>query len=224
MKSSSIPSTQPICDSPSDSPDLSTSTNSELTKSLRKVRLAKKSPSKSSKDTSWEEDESDKVVEEESSPNKEISSAPKAGTEVFDFTDDEDIPLSNIDLDVFETGNSEGGQLMINIPEPQPTLDHELSKLPATSKISPTKSAARKFDTVSPQILSASDAMAAVSALQLSPNSVSESGGEKYNGEVLSDDTDNSAKTPASFSEKAKLAKRKKRRVHESDGGMKLSH
>merc|ERR550519_3057044 len=155
-----------------------------------------------------------------SSPNKEISGGAKVGTEVFDFTDDEDIPLSNIDLDVFESGSSEGGQLMINIPEPQPTLDHELSKMSSsTSKISPTKSAARKFDTVSPQILSASDAMAAVSALQLSPNSMKESGGEKYNGEVMSDDTDNSARTPANFSEKGKLVGRKKRRMQESDGG-----
>ena len=226
FKPTPTPTTQPICDSPSASPDtLAAPSNSDLTKSLRKVRrLSKKSPSKSSKDTSWEEEGSDKSdkVEEDSSPNKELSGGPKAGTEVFDFTDDEDIPLSNIDLEVFEAGNSEGGQLMINIPEPQPTLDHELSKLPSSSKISPTKLAARKLDIVSPQILSASDAMAAVSALQLSPNSVSESGGEKYNGELLSDDTDSSLKTPLTFSEKAKLAKRKKRRVHESDGGKML--
>ena len=221
VKSSSPPTIQPICDSPPASPSPNTPPKSELTKSLRKVRLAKKSPSKSSKETSWEEDaSSDKSekAEEDSSPSKDLS-GPKAGTEVFDFTDDEDIPLSNIDLEVFEAGSSEGGQLMINIPEPQPTLDHELSKLPSTSKISPTKLASRKLDIVSPQILSASDAMAAVSALQLSPSSVTESGGDKYNGEVMSDDTDNSLKTPLTFSEKAKFAKRKKRRMQESDGG-----
>ena len=243
MKSSASPTTQPICDSPSNWPDAATppTSQSDLTKSLRKVRLAKKSPSKPSKDkdSSLEEDWSDKVevdeedeVDEEeeeeeeradnnSSPNKEISGGTKAGTEVFDFTDDEDIPLSNIDLDVFESGSSEGGQLMINIPEPQPTLDHELSKMSSSSssKISPTKVAGRKFDTVSPQILSASDAMAAVSALQLSPSSMKESGGEKGEGEVMSDDTDNSARTPANFSEKGKLSGRKKRRMQESDGG-----
>ena len=100
-----------------------------------------------------------------------------------------------------------------------PAMPPELSKLPSTSKISPTKLASRKLDIVSPQILSASDAMAAVSALQLSPSSVTESGGDKYNGEVMSDDTDNSLKTPLTFSEKAKFAKRKKRRMQESDGG-----
>ena len=226
------PLTQPICDSPAPPtpPPLS---QSDLTKSLRKVRLAKKSPAKPPKDkddSSLEEDWSDKMeVEEEtaeraesnSSPSKEISGGNKAGTEVFDFTDDEDIPLSNIDLDVFESGgSSEGGQLMINIPEPQPTLDHELSKLSSSSsKISPTKSAGRKFAPVSPQVLSARDAMAAVAALQLSPHSLNESGGEKYNGEVMSDDTDNSARTPANFSEKGKLGGRKKRRMQESDGG-----
>ena len=203
---------------PSDQ-EQSSSSNSELTKSLRKVRLSKKSPSKTpNKDKSWEEDQSEEESvnnrsKSSSSPVKDSASQlPKAGTEVFDFTDEEDLPLSNIDLDVLDAANTNGDSLQISIPEePQPTLDHELSHL--TPKTSPAKSKMR-FE-VSPQILSVSDAVAAVAALQVSPKQM------KMNGEAaLSDDTDNSVN--AHNKGQGKVAKRKKRRVTESDEGERI--
>ena len=73
---------------------------------------------------------------------------------------------------------------------------------------------------MSPQILTAMDAVAAVQALQISPVALPAVPMVKLNGDVMSDDTDNSVsvKTMQS-SEKGKMVKRKKRRVPESDGG-----
>merc|ERR1719328_687065 len=63
----------------------------------------------------------DEQLEEPVKTFKDLpSSIPKAGTEVFDFTDEEDLPLSNIDLDVLDAANSNGdSNLQITIPEPQ---------------------------------------------------------------------------------------------------------
>merc|ERR1711892_994991 len=132
-------------------------------------------------------------------------------------TDDEDIPLSNIDLDVLNAANAEDTPLQISIPEPTASFIHELNQM--TPKPSPSKLLSRRFE-VSPQILTAMDAVAAVQALQISPVALPAVPMVKLNGDVMSDDTDNSVsvKTMQS-SEKGKMVKRKKRRVPESDGG-----
>ena len=214
----------------------SIASSSELTKSLRKARPFKKSPSKTPcKDKSWEEDPASEGDQEESvmdeartspSPAKDLpSSVPKVGPDVFDFTDEEDLPLSNIDLDVLDA--SDKSCQKSGVPEPQPTLDHELSGL-SSSKSSPNKLPRRPQ--VAPQILSVTDAVAAVAALQVGFDDIKEDLKEdedaddvKMNGEAGSDgDTDNSTSNGRSshFSEKAKVSvKRKKRRVTESDDG-----
>ena len=198
------------------------SSSSELTKSLRNIRRAKKSPSKTpSKDKSFEGDQEqeDTNMKQSSSPLKEPQ---KLGTEVFDFTDEEDLPLSNIDLDVLDAASGNDGSLAINIPEPQPTLVHELSQL--TPKTSPSKHISRRFE-VSPQILTVVDAVAACAALQVGSKESIEAVTEapdniKMNGDTLSDDTDTSVNVKSSqMPEKGKVAKRKKRRITESDGG-----
>ena len=96
-----------------------------------------------------------------------------------------------------------------------------------TPRQSPTKSVARRLvQDVSPQVLTAMDAIAAVQALQQSPpGSRQDLPVVKLNGDVMSDDTDNSVGLKALLSvEKAKSTKRKKRRVPESDGGKQLKH
>ena len=145
-----------------------------------------------------------------------MSSLPKAGTEVFDFTDEEDLPLSNIDLDVLDPNNVNGGSLQLNLSEPQPTLVHEVSQM--TPKTSPSKHMSRRFE-VSPQILTVGDAVAAVAAVQTSPRAGEVGDEVKMNGDGgLSDDTDTSVRQ-SHVPEKGKVAKRKKRRMTDSDGG-----
>ena len=217
------------------------SLSSELTKSLRKARPFKKSPSKIlSKDKSWEEDpaseEEDQMMDgSASSPVKELSSSvPKTGPDVFDFTDEEDLPLSNIDMDVLDAASDKTSHKIsaVEMEEPQPTLDHELSHLsPQSTKSSPNKLSRHRVLDVSPQILSVTDAVAAVAALQVGLDDIKEDIKEdiedgddvKMNGEAGSDgDTDNSTSNgrTSQFSEKAKVSvKRKKRRVAESDEG-----
>eukprot|EP00092_Neocalanus_flemingeri_P008454 GFUD01009110.1.p1 GENE.GFUD01009110.1~~GFUD01009110.1.p1 ORF type:complete len:2320 (+),score=595.04 GFUD01009110.1:230-7189(+) len=217
--------------------------NSDLTKSLRRVRLAKKSPTKTPIKEKWEHRDLSPTSMEISSPTKlssddlvpqtptltsplmqvtstphaELTSAQKAGTEVFDFTDDEDIPLSNIDLDVLNAANTESTPLQISIPEPTASFIHELNQM--TPKPSPSKLLSKRFE-VSPQILTAMDAVAAVQALQTSPVSAPAVPMVKLNGDVMSDDTDTSVSIKTMQpTEKGKLTKRKKRRVPESDGG-----
>ena len=224
--------------SPKDATEQSLS--SELTKSLRKARPFKKSPSKIlSKEKSWEEDpvsEEEQLMDESSSsPAKELSSSvPKAGPDVFEFTDEEDLPLSNIDMDVLDAASDKTSHKISagDMEEPQPTLDHELSQLsPQSTKSSPNKLSRHKGLDVSPQILSVTDAVAAVAALQVGLDNIKEDIKEdiddgddvKMNGEAGSDgDTDNSTSNgrTSQFSEKAKVSvKRKKRRVAESDEG-----
>ena len=185
--------------------------NPELTKSLRKVRLKRNSPTKSLIKEKWEpnrdpspgpEDGESGAASSATSP-RVSAGGDKAGTEVFDFTDDEDIPLSNIDLDVLD-GAEETAAV-------EPTLDHELSQL--TPKPSPMKGAGRRLE-VSPQILTALDAVAAVAALQVSPGPVVPAP-ESHNSEVQSDDTDTSTRAAPALP-----GRRKKRRLPESDGGM----
>ena len=221
------------------------SSSSELTKSLRKARPFKKSPSKIlSKEKSWEEDpasEEDQGMDgSSSSPVKELSSSsvPKAGPDVFDFTDEEDLPLSNIDMDVLEAASGKTSHKISpgDSEEPQPTLDHELSQLSPQSKSSPNK-LSRVRSEVSPQILSVTDAVAAVAALQVGLDDIIkedikedlEDGDDvKMNGEAGSDgDTDNSTSNgrTSQFSEKPKVSvKRKKRRVAESDEGKRTQY
>jgi len=227
------------------------SSNSDLTKSLRRVRLAnhRKSPTKTPIKEKWEHRDTSPSSGDISSPTKpseilsesnvpqtpslisstlqvtstpqaELSSAQKAGTEVFDFTDDEDIPLPNIDLDALNAANPENTPLQITIPEHEPTASfiHELSQL--TPKPSPSKLISRRFE-VSPQILTALDAVAAVQALQTSPAAAPAVPMVKVNGYEMSDDTDTSVsvKTEKPTIEKEKKKRREKRRVPESDGG-----
>jgi len=222
------------------------SSNSDLTKSLRRVRLAKKSPTKTPIKEKWEHRDTSpsnmdlssptkpsetpaevdvlqtpsltsSTMQVTSTPHAEISSAQKAGTEVFDFTDDEDIPLPNIDLDALNSANPEDASLQITIPEPTASFIHELSQL--TPKPSPSKLISRRFE-VSPQILTALDAVAAVQALQTSPATTPAVPMVKVNGYEMSDDTDTSVgvKTEQTAIEKVKK-RREKRRVPESDGG-----
>lgn len=222
-------------------------TNSDLTKSLRRVRLAKKSPTKTPIKEKWEHRDTSPSSMDISSPPKssimppdadvlqtpsltspttqvtstphaEPTSAVKGGTDVFDFTsEDEDLPLDNIDLDVLNAVNTDDTPLQISIPEPTASFIHEVNQM--TPKPSPSKLLSRRFE-VSPQILTAMDAVAAVQALQISPVAAQALPMVKLNGDVMSDDTDTSVsvKTMQS-SEKAKIVKRKKRRVPESDGG-----
>ena len=234
-------------------------TNSELTKSLRQIRLNKKSPTKTpSKAKPVVEDEEDSDEDAvrpklSSSPVKDLSassnSMAKAGTEVFDFTDEEDLPLNNIDLDVLAGGEAEAVKILAPDPDPQPTLDHELTQLPPVASSSPTKLASvrtqhfelelleqsldlvvpqvRPQVQVSPQVLSVSDAVAAVAALQVAGAGAG-AGTRQLNGDTQSDDTDTSVTKPShdqsSGRDKGKLAKRKKRRVTESDEGGWGSH
>ena len=222
------------------------SSNSDLTKSLRRVRLAKKSPTKTPIKEKWEHRDTSpsnmdissptkpsetpsevdvlqtpslpsSTMQVTSTPHAEISSAQKSGTEVFDFTDDEDIPLPNIDLDALNPANPEDTSLQITIPEPTASFIHELSQL--TPKPSPSKLISRRFE-VSPQILTALDAVAAVQALQTSPATTPAVPMVKVNGYEMSDDTDTSVgvKTEKTAIEKVKK-RREKRRVPESDGG-----
>merc|ERR1719264_1803541 len=210
--------------------------SSELTKSLRQVRLNKKTPVKSPLKEKWqprnmtpeldkEEEEIDDEEEEEvgppDSPNlPNMSASGTKGTEVFDFTDDEDIPLSNIDIAALNAGGPDPETPHATIPSSSP-MSH------LTPRQSPTKSVARRLvQDVSPQVLTAMDDIAAVQALQKSPPGSSQDlPVVKLNGDVMSDDTDNSVGLKALLSvEKAKSTKRKKRRVPESDGGKQLKH
>merc|ERR1712130_497333 len=154
------------------------------------------------------------TIQVTSTPQAELSSAQKAGTEVFDFTDDEDIPLPNIDLDALNAANPENTPLQITIPEHEPTASfiHELSQL--TPKPSPSKLISRRFE-VSPQILTALDAVAAVQALQTSPAAAPAVPMVKVNGYEMSDDTDTSVsvKTEKPTIQKEKKKRREKRRV-----------
>ena len=232
-------------------------TNSELTKSLRQIRLNKKSPTKTpskAKPVEDEEDSDEEAVRPKlsSSPVKDLSasssSMAKAGTEVFDFTDEEDLPLNNIDLDVLAGGEAEAVKILAPDPDPQPTLDHELTQLPPVSSSSPTKLASvrtqhlefemleqsrdcivpqvRPQVQVSPQVLSVSDAVAAVAALQVA--GAGAGAARQLNGDTQSDDTDTSVTKPGHDQthgrDKGKLAKRKKRRVTESDEGGAVCH
>merc|ERR1719264_2194323 len=214
--------------------------SSELTKSLRQVRLNKKTPVKSPLKEKWqprnmtpeldkeeeeiddEEDEEEEIDDDEEeevgppdSPNlPNMSASGTKGTEVFDFTDDEDIPLSNIDIAALNAGGPDPETPHATIPSSSP-MSH------LTPRQSPTKSVARRLvQDVSPQVLTAMDAIAAVQALQQSPpGSRQDLPVVKLNGDVMSDDTDNSVGLKALLSvEKAKSTKRKKRRVPESDG------
>ena len=220
--------------------------SSELTKSLRQVRLNKKTPVKSPLKEKWqprnmtpeldkeeeeiddEEDEEEEIDDDEEeevgppdSPNlPNMSASGTKGTEVFDFTDDEDIPLSNIDIAALNAGGPDPETPHATIPSSSP-MSH------LTPRQSPTKSVARRLvQDVSPQVLTAMDAIAAVQALQQSPpGSRQDLPVVKLNGDVMSDDTDNSVGLKALLSvEKAKSTKRKKRRVPESDGGKQLKH
>ena len=215
--------------------------SSELTKSLRQVRLNKKTPVKSPLKEKWqprnltpdldkeeeeiddeeeEEEEIDDDEEEEVGPPDSphlpnLSAGGTKGTEVFDFTDDEDIPLSNIDIAALNAGGPDPETPHATIPSSSP-MPH------LTPRQSPTKSVARRLvQDVSPQVLTAMDAIAAVQALQQSPPaSRQDLPVVKLNGDVMSDDTDNSVGLKALLSaEKTKSTKRKKRRVPESDGG-----
>lgn len=188
--------------SPKEPTEDSFAASSELTKSLRKARPFKKSPTKVvSKDKAWETEDPASEGEQgdsASSPSKELSNSalPKAGPDVFDFTDEEDFPLSNIDMDVLE-GSDKSSHKISAQEEPQPTLDHELSHL-SPSKSSPTKLSRHRQTEVSPQILSVTDAVAAVAALQVGldidiKEDIKEDEDDvKMNGEAGSDgDTDN---------------------------------
>ena len=220
--------------------------SSELTKSLRQVRLNKKTPVKSPLKEKWqprnmtpdldkeeeeiddEEDEEEEIDDDEEeevgppdSPHlPNMSASGTKGTEVFDFTDDEDIPLSNIDIAALNAGGPDPETPHATIPSSSP-MTH------LTPRPSPTKSVARRLvQDVSPQVLTAMDAIAAVQALQQSPpGSRQDLPVVKLNGDVMSDDTDNSVGLKALLSvEKAKSTKRKKRRVPDSDGGKQLKH
>ena len=77
---------------------------------------------------------------------------------------------------------------------------------------------------MSPQVLSVSDAVAAVAALQVAGAGAGAGAGTRQlNGDTQSDDTDTSVTKPSHDTshgrDKGKLAKRKKRRVTESDEG-----
>ena len=218
--------------------------SSELTKSLRQVRLNKKTPVKSPLKEKWqprnmtpeldkeeeeidddedEEEEIDDDEEEEVGPPDSphlpnLSASGTKGTEVFDFTDDEDIPLSNIDIAALSAEGADPETPHATIPSSSP-MTH------LTPRPSPTKSVVRRLvQDVSPQVLTAMDAIAAVQALQQSPPaSRQDLPVVKLNGDVMSDDTDNSVGLKALLSvEKAKSTKRKKRRVPDSDGGRQL--
>jgi hypothetical protein len=216
---------------------------SELTKSLRQVRLNKKTtPVKSPLKEKWQprnltpdlekdeeeidddedddeeeidDDEEEEVGAPDSPTLANLSAAGAKGTEVFDFTDDEDIPLSNIDLAALSAGAHDSEGLEV-IASSSPVA-------PLTPRQSPGKSltARRPVTTqdMSPTVLTSMDAVSAVQAL-LSPSSAKELPVVKLNGDVLSDDTDNSVGLKALIStEKMKSAKRRKRRVPDSDGG-----
>merc|ERR1719264_2308949 len=180
--------------------------SSELTKSLRQVRLNKKTPVKSPLKEKWQprnltpdldkeeeeidddEDEEEEIDDDEEeevgapdSPHLPNSSAPGTkGTEVFDFTDDEDIPLSNIDLAALSSAEPEG-PLEI-------AISSSSSMAHLTPRESPGKSLARRLvQDVSPQVLTAMDAVAAVQALQQSPpGSRQDLPVVKLNGDVMS--------------------------------------
>ena len=287
-------------------PPMQTS-GSDLTKSLRQVRLNKKTPARSPPKEKWqprnlspelekeeeeidddEDDDEEEIDDDEEeevgppdSPNMtNLSSNRAKAPDVFDFTDDEDIPLSNIDLAALSAGGPEGGESSLEMAI---SSSSPLSHL--TPRHSPGKSLRSRLPLdVSPQVLTAMDAVAAVQALQLSPptsrhspipsrhspipsrrspipsrhspiqsrhspppsrqspvpsrhspppsrhnlplsrHSPPPSRQElpvvKLNGDVMSDDTDNSVGLKALLSaEKIKSAKRKKRRVPESDEG-----
>ena len=173
-----------------------------------------------------EEEEIDDDEEEEVGPPDSphlpnMSASGTKGTEVFDFTDDEDIPLSNIDIAALIAGGPDPDTRHATIPSSSP-MTH------LTPRQSPTKSVARRLvQDVSPQVLTAAmDAIAAVQALQQSPpGSRQDLPVVKLNGDVMSEDTDNSVGLKALLSvEKAKSTKRKKRRVPDSDGGKQLKH
>ena len=108
--------------------------NSDLTKSLRKVRLAKKSPAKTVKlEAVPVKTAVTAVVSPTPVPQPPVSVvtpvkvrvSPPGGrnrstaylsrTEVFDFTDDEDIPLNSIDLDALD-------KAAVNQPLPNPGI------------------------------------------------------------------------------------------------------
>ena len=203
-------------------PQEETENNSELTKSLRKVRLAKKSPVKQVREKVETPVPalipiSDPPVVKPVGMSRTRSFLSQMGTEVFDFTDDEDIPLSTLDLDALTqsehstpnllvTGSVlDASPLEISIPDPRPG---------SSSTLTPRNKSPHKRFEVSPTILSQQDAIAAVMAVHSGP------GGfplMKLNGEMMSDDTDTSM--GRSGVEKTKLGKRRKRRLMESDGG-----
>ena len=110
--------------------------NSDLTKSLRKVRLAKKSPAKTVKlEAVPVKTAVTAVVSPTPVPQPPVSvvtpvkvrvsppggrnrsSAYLSRTEVFDFTDDEDIPLNSIDLDALD-------KAAVNHTLPNPGMSH----------------------------------------------------------------------------------------------------
>jgi len=207
-------------------PQEETENNSELTKSLRKVRLAKKSPVKQVREKVETPVPalipiSDPPVVKPVGMSRTRSFLSQMGTEVFDFTDDEDIPLSTLDLDALTqsehstpnllvTGSVlDASPLEISIPDPRPG---------SSSTLTPRNKSPHKRFEVSPTILSQQDAIAAVMAVHSGP------GGfplMKLNGEMMSDDTDTSM--GRSGVEKTKLGKRRKRRLMESDGGENIS-
>lgn len=229
-------------------PKLTPNKNSELTKSLRKVRLNKKSPVKTPIKEKWEQKVSispskSLLIRSQHTPNLSMDLTPgsssismtispspqdqetcsrqvpitpsRAGTEVFDFTDDEDIPLTHLDLEVIDA--SKKSPLAIVIPDQH--LDVPVDKKCGLLGSSPGKMTIKKID-VSPTVLSKLDAMAAVAAVHTVLISPSHGETQQLNGHVTSEEAQNAH--GASLVKQATIAskgKRRKRKLHESDGG-----